>query len=425
MIDDRETAVRECAEIIASLAERGIVVDRFLELRVARPQYRAALPILWSGLRRANSSGAACELIWAIAGQASHPDEIRELIRFVKPFRGISFDLYTQLTYYRYLRGQGFQGRPPTEGELDEARYAVQSGWYRSYERPARRAPVRVDDPTFPDLETREIAAESEVRGMGLGNALLWWADPRLFDDITELLLDACLGFSRSLLPAALAKCDRHRAPEVLIKLLNDPDIGADAIEPLGKLKCQAARPYIERFLEHPIDRVRNWTVVALRRLDQAGAKRAPTRPLFEEVLPASERALGAKLTADQGQEPQDIKGKVSAFVIGALAEEERGWTRDHCVTTSVELEELDRTFRLLGRALHGDFSGKRGKLLREEIMAADHEDWKAYKLRVLVGGQDAEIWFHYFLDDVTTVDLAIWGPTAVVAAAKGALSRE
>lgn len=411
MIDDRDTALQECEEIIASLGESGIVVDRFLDLREARPQYRAALPILWSGLQRAKSSGAACELIWAIAGQASHPDEIRELIRFVKPFRGISFDMYTQLRYYRYLRGEGFQGRPPTEDELKQAQHAVQSGWYRSCERPAQRGPVRVHDPTFPDREILEVDAESRVRGMGLGNALLWRADLRLLDDVTQLLLDVRLGFSRSLLPAALARCDRRRAPEVLIKLLNDPDIGADAIEPLGKLKYQPARPYIERFLDHPIDRVRGSATVALRRLDQAAGRRAATAAPFDEVLPASERALGAKLVAGKDAAPRDIDGKVSAFVIGSLAEDERGWTRENCCSTTVDLGELHAFLGKLRQKCKGDFSGRRGKALCEEILGAEHGDWKAYKLIVRIGEREEEVWFHYFLDDPSTVDVTIWGP--------------
>lgn len=407
--------MRECDTVIKSLASAGVDVERVADLRTRSSGSHTALPILWSALREATSSGAACELMWAIAGQIDNPGDVRSLISYTRPLRGISFDLYTQLRKFPYLRGVGFQGRPPIPSELSAAKHAVEHGWYRSYERPGNRGSVRVSDPTFPDCEMLAIDAESHVVGMGLGNALRIHACPELFEDVATLLHNTGLGFGRALLPDVLHRCDRKRAPEHLVAVLNDPDIGLDAIEPLGKAHYEPARQYIERFLDHPIERARRDAKVALERLDHAGGSRTAARAPFEEVLPASERALGAKLTAAEGEEPQDIKGKVSAFVIGSLAEDERGWARDHCFATSVELDELEPMMRKLGRAFKGDFAGRRGKALREEMVQAEHEDWKAYKLRACVGGPDEEIWFHYYLHDPTTVGLTFWGPSAFI----------
>ncbi len=425
MIDDRETALRESAEITAALAEIGIAVDRLVDLRESRIEYRTALPILWSGLRRAISAGAACELMWAIACQAQDVDTTRALIDFARPLRGISFDLYTQLREYRYLRGHRLGDRLPTQEELQQAQYAVENAWYRSYECPEKRGAVRVQDPSFPDQETLDIDAESHLLGMGLGNVLLWRAQPELFDDVAGLMLDVRFGFGRSLLPAALAQCDCRRAPELLIKVLIDSDIGADAIEPLGKLKYQPARPYLERFLEHPIERVRKWAAIALRRLDQAAGRRSAAPSRFEEVLPQSERMLGAKLTAAEGEDPQDFNGKVSAFVIGCLAEEERGWSREHCACRTFGLDELETGLSKIAGKFNGDLAGESGKALLDEILHAKHEDWKAYKLKVLVGGRTEEIWLHYYLDDPMTIDLNLWGPREFVAELNALLPEE
>lgn len=425
MIDDREISMRECDTVIKSLASAGVDVERVADLRTRSSGSHTALPILWSALREATSSGAACELIWAIAGQIDNPGDVRSLIAYARPLRGISFDLYTQLRKSPYLRGVGFQGRPPTPAELSAAKHAVEHGWYRSYERPSNRGSVRVSDPTFPDCEMLAIDAESHVVGMGLGNALRIHACPALFEDVATLLHNTGLGFGRALLPDVLHRCDRKRAPEHLVAVLNDPDIGLDAIEPLGKARYEPARQYIERFLDHPIERARRDARVALKRLDQASGTQTAARTPFEEVLPQSERDLGAKLVAADGEEPQDIKGKISAFVIGSLAEDERGWTRDHCYATSIELDELESTLRRLGRAFKGDFSGRRAKSLREEIIHADHETWNAYKLSANVGGTAEEIWFHYYLDDPTTGDLTFWGPRAFIDRLRQLLERK
>jgi hypothetical protein len=207
--------------------------------------------------------------------------------------------------------------------------------------------------------------------------------------------------------------------------LLGDSGVGAHAMVELGRLAHEPARPYIEKFLEHPIDWVRREAKKALRRLDQAAGRGAATAALFEEVLPASERARGAKLVAGTGAKPRDIEGKVSAFVIGSLAEDERGWTRENCFATSVELDELESLFGKLAQKFKGDFRGSRGRALREEILQAEHEDWKAYKLNVRIGERGKEIWFHYFQDDLSTVDVTIWGPADFIAKLREVLSEE
>lgn len=218
-------------------------------------------------------------------------------------------------------------------------------------------------------------------------------------------------GHTRFVLCEALRIADAARAKEVLVSLIDDPDIGAHAMVQLGKLVHEPVRSLIQEFLDHPIDWVRREAKKALRRLDQAAGRRVAVRAPFEEVLPESERTLGAKLVAGEGQEPRDFKGEVSAFVIGCLAEEERGWTREHCFATSVELDDLESTMRKLGQTFKGDFTGHRGKALQEEITQAEHEDWKAYKLQVQLGRRGHEIWFHYFLHDPSTVDISMWGP--------------
>jgi hypothetical protein len=409
-VKNKDLRERELAEARASLARAGIVLESVYELRTACPSSRNVVPVLLECVKHSDECVALREMITAIGCQECTLTELRELIGYCRTLRPVSFDVCTQLQHYETLRARRFRARPPTAEERQLAEYAVQQGWYLSYEQPHVRAPVRVYDPTFPDSETLEADADCEVVSMGLGNVLMWKASPELFEDTAELLLDRRLRFGREFLPEALAKSDKRRAPEVLMRVLNDPDIGARAMVQLGKLKHEPARPYIEKFLEHPIERVRREAKTALRRLETAVSRRATRKPMqFEEVLPEPERMLGARLVAAEGHEPQDVKGEVSGYVIGGLAQDEG--LVGH--TYSVELNDLGDAFHKLSRAFKGDLAGRKGRALHEEILEAEHEDWKAYKLKARVRDREETIWFHYFLDDPLTVDITIWGSSA------------
>lgn len=417
---DPDVRRREHDLLVARLAEAGLVVRELEDLRNQANQTADSAALLLTMLPRVTEANIAHAIVIAIGQHRCGNATIAALVEYYQSLGTISFDEYIQIWNSRILRSDD----PFYDVKAREkAKAAISQGWYLSYE-PPPRSRVRAYDPTFPDAETLSAYHDVQVK-TGVGNVLIWQARQDLFETIEGLLRATMHSAGRELLPEALVRCDSSRARDVLMSLLNDSGVGAHAMVQLGKLAHAPARPLIEKFLDHPIDWVRREATKALRRLDQASGRRNTARAPFEEVLPASERALGAKLVAGEDGEPQDIKGKVSAFVIGSLAEDERGWTRENCVSTSVELDDLDALFHKLAREFKGDFHGRRGKALRAEILEAEHEDWKAYTLNVRIGEHEEEVWFHYFLDDPSTVDVTIWGPADFIAKLREVLSEK
>lgn len=118
-----------------------------------------------------------------------------------------------------------------------------------------------------------EFRATSEDSASGLkwalGNALEVVSDDDVFDEIAGLVRDRRHGKSREMLAVALGNMKNPAAVNVLIELLHDDEIAGHALMGLGKLKAQKARPYIERFLNHPKPWVRKEATKALAKLNK------------------------------------------------------------------------------------------------------------------------------------------------------------
>lgn len=98
-----------------------------------------------------------------------------------------------------------------------------------------------------------------DASGLGLrwsiGNALsVTWHDS-YFDELVELARDTRFGRAREMLVLGLGKSKNAQAGEVLIDLLDDPDVGGHAVKAIRKMKLPAAR---ERLQEKLADR-RAW----------------------------------------------------------------------------------------------------------------------------------------------------------------------
>ncbi|MGH9243237.1 MAG: HEAT repeat domain-containing protein [Acidimicrobiales bacterium] len=65
------------------------------------------------------------------------------------------------------------------------------------------------------------------------------------------------------------------KAVDVLIGLLDDPDVEGHAVVALGNLRAESARDRIEPLLEHPKTWIRQEAKRALAKIDKAAAKRA------------------------------------------------------------------------------------------------------------------------------------------------------
>ena len=80
-----------------------------------------------------------------------------------------------------------------------------------------------------------------------IGNALSTLADPCLADDLIVVLQDPRQGIGRQMLCEALRRTKDPRAPDVLIDLIPDPDVGGHAIAALRDYGPKTSLPYLEK----------------------------------------------------------------------------------------------------------------------------------------------------------------------------------
>jgi hypothetical protein len=112
-----------------------------------------------------------------------------------------------------------------------------------------------------------------------IGNALSTLADASFADDLIFLLQDRTQGRGRQMLCEALRRTKDPRAPDVLIKLISDPDVGGHAIGALRDYgpktslpHLERARPALENTLSDPksSDLAKRMAKTSLERLDAA-----------------------------------------------------------------------------------------------------------------------------------------------------------
>jgi HEAT repeat protein len=83
-----------------------------------------------------------------------------------------------------------------------------------------------------------------------VGNALDVLADDSVFDELAALARDRRYGKARQMIVLGLGKSKRPEVVEVLLSLVDDPDVDGHAVKALGKLKAPAARAVLERKLD-------------------------------------------------------------------------------------------------------------------------------------------------------------------------------
>jgi hypothetical protein len=140
----------------------------------------------------------------------------------------------------------------------------VREGLVRALSVPAARpsaAPVLIE-------EFRKASDPSET-GLGwvVGNALSVVADDSVFDEIAALAQDTGYGKARQMIVFGLGRSKDPRAVPLLVGLLGDEDVAAQAVMALGRLRPPGVRPAVERLLAHPRALVRREAKKALARL--------------------------------------------------------------------------------------------------------------------------------------------------------------
>ena len=95
------------------------------------------------------------------------------------------------------------------------------------------------------EFRTADMDAESEK--WAYGNALATLADAELADDLLELIGDRRHGRAREMLCDALKRTKDPRAPDALIKLIDDDDVAGHAIYALRSYGPKSALPHLTR----------------------------------------------------------------------------------------------------------------------------------------------------------------------------------
>lgn len=108
-----------------------------------------------------------------------------------------------------------------------------------------------------------------------IGNALEAINDKRLYDDILALVADGQYGINRQMLVLSLGRIGDERAVPVLVSLLKDETLRGHAIRSLGKLKAKQAKDVIEPCLNDPNSWIRKEASKALKRIGEAGERKA------------------------------------------------------------------------------------------------------------------------------------------------------
>jgi len=108
---------------------------------------------------------------------------------------------------------------------------------------------------TMPMIEEfRQLDMSVDPTGTGLrwtiGNALDVLADDSCFDELVELVRNRHFGKARQMVVLGLGKSKKPGVAEVLLGLVDDPDVDGHAVKALGKLKVPAARSALERKLD-------------------------------------------------------------------------------------------------------------------------------------------------------------------------------
>jgi HEAT repeat protein len=101
-----------------------------------------------------------------------------------------------------------------------------------------------------------------------IGNALGVLASDEESNSLLDLARNKQYGTARQMLVLGLAKLKTPLAIDVLVELLNDPDVQGHAIIVLGKLRAVRARPNIESFLHDAKAWIRREAKKAITRIE-------------------------------------------------------------------------------------------------------------------------------------------------------------
>jgi HEAT repeat protein len=100
--------------------------------------------------------------------------------------------------------------------------------------------------------EYNKIPKDKMLFRWAIGNTVYITITEDDVDRILPIILDKENGMSRQMFIVALGKVASVKAEDVLIKLLDDDEVAAQALEALGRMKSKKAREKILTLTSHP-----------------------------------------------------------------------------------------------------------------------------------------------------------------------------
>jgi HEAT repeat protein len=117
-----------------------------------------------------------------------------------------------------------------------------------------------------------EFRADPRVR-WEIADALSRIGDASILDDVVEFARDPDSGRARIPLADYLGRIRDPKSVAAVGVLLDDEDVGPNALAAAGKLGAQELRPQVERYLRHDKAWGRREAVKALARIDRKAEK--------------------------------------------------------------------------------------------------------------------------------------------------------
>ena len=113
----------------------------------------------------------------------------------------------------------------------------------------------------------KRTAKEKEFLRWAMGNAIGFYADESMLDDIEDIVRDESNGTARQQVVSGLRNITNARAKEILISVLDDDEVAAHALEALRNKNPVEAKERIELLVKHQKPLIRKEAKKLLKKL--------------------------------------------------------------------------------------------------------------------------------------------------------------
>ena len=202
-------------------------------------------------------------------------------------------------------------------------------------------------------------------------------ANDSILDDIVSLIRDRRHGTDRIGLAKALGRMKSPLAEEVLIEMLNDPELGSFVVSVVKKRGIERAWPSVVPFLEHP----------------KAWVRKEAKATLAKFGHPVNETAVDSHLVTPPVRIPKSL----------------REWS------TSLDARGLTLLMRGIGGLVQSGFGDAEVNEIVRGIENMEHDEDRTYRFSIVVDGLVSDLWVHLFEDDSDSYDVHLFASATFV----------